>query len=213
LRVARPVRDLQDLLHRADAVGMLRGRHDPVPLPPRLARVFVRVCRTVSALMSSTRSSAPRGSASSLKGQRARPAGGRLQARALRRASCAPSRCGPRCCALGRRDHAAANPASTSRWRRRWTVDTPTAKAAPMFGSDPPGPSTSACSTLLARNTLAAATRGVPRRSCNVDRSSSVNRITSCASLLLFCSFLTKHGTEQLSSKPAAPVNINLLDH
>jgi hypothetical protein len=116
-------------------------------------------------------------SASSRKVQRSRPAGGALQASAIKCASFAPSSFAGRR-GVGRFGYnAASSPSSTRARRTRAMVDPPTPKAARICASDqagPPGP-VSAWSKTQARRTVRAATRPCCVRASSRVRSSSVN--------------------------------------
>lgn len=97
----------------------------PLFVLPRLEVRFFRTRRTVSSASRSTCCHSTSRSARSWVVQQVRPAGGSVQARATRYASCLPSRRrGPR--RRARSLNARETPPSTKCWRARWTVERPT---------------------------------------------------------------------------------------
>ena len=133
--------DVQHVLHGADKLGVgLRGNH-PLRARPGLECVFLSVMRTHSGLIASTTANSTNRSASSRKVQFTRPSGGAPRAKAIRRASWAPSSL-----RYGRpvgfvQNSAAASPSSTNARRTRYTVKAPHSTASVIRASSPPGPS------------------------------------------------------------------------
>src|SRR5262249_19646715 len=132
---------LQHVLHAGHELAAGLGRDHPLLLEVRLELVFLRTRRTVSSLTDSNTSSSTSLSAKSFIVQHSRPWGGAEQARAMSRASAAPSNLRWR---LGRswglRPSACSRPRSTKRWRTRSTVRLPQSRASAMRASSQAGP-------------------------------------------------------------------------
>src|ERR671918_477477 len=190
--------DLQHIFHSTDKLGIGLRRNHPLFVLPRFEVVFLSVVRTHSALIVSTTSSATNWSANNLSVHCARPAGGALQAKAISRASWAPSSlryCRP----VGRwRDNAASQPCSTKAWRTRCTVDSLVSKAAAISASVQQRlPSrTSALRRIRAWSSLAAAARPVVMRVDNCWRSSLLSSTMYLAILVLLYGCLTIRTTD-----------------
>src|SRR3954451_2965409 len=114
-RIARPLVDLQHILHGGYEGGVGLGRNDPLLLEMRLERVFFSVRPIVLSLARSTMFSSTTAVSSSVNVQRLRPLGGDEQASAISLASAAPSKMRLRA-ELGEclRVSAASSPSSTS---------------------------------------------------------------------------------------------------
>ena len=127
LRAARLVRfgiQVQDLFPIPDK-GRTPTGNAPLFVLPGVELVFFSARRTVSSEIPSPVVSSTNRSASSCRVQRARPAGGVLQARATKKASGFPSSFG-RPLARRRALSAGANPSATNRGRVRWIGERPT---------------------------------------------------------------------------------------
>src|SRR5262249_34256578 len=137
----RAVVQFEQVFHPGDKLAALSRRDAPPLLQPRLERVFLSTRRTVSRDTDSTTFSSTSWSASNCKVQVARSWGGAEQARAIRRASAAPSSTGVR---LGRSwglwARADSSPDSTNRWRTRSTVRCPHPRASAIRASSQAGP-------------------------------------------------------------------------
>src|SRR5262249_6353089 len=142
---------VQHILHMPDKFRTHTG-DAPFFALPRLEVVFFSTRRTVSSETASTNWSATRRSANNCIVQCTRPAGGVLQARATKKASCLPSNLW---IAPGRLRSVSAlgSPPSTNRCRVRWTVESPTRKMAAISSSVAPS---AAWSSIWARATLRA---------------------------------------------------------
>src|SRR5262249_14149474 len=143
LRAARVVRagvHVQHVRHMPDELGVGGRRDAPLLLQPRLELVCLKTWRTVSYDTASATSRRTRASASSRSVQRVRPAGGAPQARAIRRASCAPSSFRAYCRSGTLRSGAASRPAAPSARRTRWPVAGWPSKAPARAASVQPGP-------------------------------------------------------------------------
>src|SRR4029450_13704659 len=125
IRLGLPV---QHILHMPDKFRTHTG-DAPFFALPRLEVVFFRTRRTVSSEMASTNRGVDKGPADNYIGPGTRPAGGVLQARATKKASCLPSNLW---IAPGRLRSMSAlgSPPSTNRWRVRWRGEKPTRKIA-----------------------------------------------------------------------------------
>src|SRR5581483_6069505 len=139
--VVGAVVDFQHVLHPGYELPALPRRDDPLLLEVGLKFVFLSTRRTVSSLTDSKTSNSTSLSASSFSVQRARPSGGWEQARAISRASAAPSNFRSR---LGRpwglRPSAGSKPRSTNHWRTRSTVRRPQSRAPAIWASSQAGP-------------------------------------------------------------------------
>ena len=115
VRIARPLVDLQHILHSGYEAGVGLGRNDPLFLEMRLERVFFSVRPVVLSLARSTMFSSTAAASSSVNVQRLRPLGGGEQASAISLASAAPSKMRLRA-ELGEclRVSAASSPSSTN---------------------------------------------------------------------------------------------------
>jgi hypothetical protein len=174
---------VQDLFPMPDKVRTYLG-NAPLLALPGFALVFFRVRRTVSSEIPSPVVNATKRSAHSCLVQRARPAGGGLQASAPKKASCFPSHFG-RTPARRRSLSAGSTPASTKRWRVRWRVESPTRTVAAISASLRPS---AACRSLGARAIFRAEDlpwlRRPPRSSCSAAVKSTIylsDRASSCS--------------------------------
>src|SRR4029450_2060888 len=148
-------------------------RQTPLLMLPGLEGVFLRIWRTVSRAIESTKPNSTAWSASNCRVQWGWPVGAGVQATAMRWASCLPL-------SLHRppgrgRSLSASKFSSTKRWRVRSTVATPTLSARVISSSVRPS---SAWSKMRARVSLRALP--LPRwiRCSNVVRSSAVSSTT-----------------------------------
>ena len=165
-------RQVEEVFPAPPELGADPGKAPGFP-QPRCERVVLRGRRTVSSEMPSTPWTATRVSATNGIVQHGRPAGGVLQARAIRQAACVPSRLrGPP--GRGRALQAASTPASTKRLRSRSTVAMPMWSAAAMALSGTPA---SAWRRMWARVSFRAETLPFVVRPRRGTRSSSV-RVT-----------------------------------
>ena len=169
--------DLQHVRHTGDELGVVLRRNPAAFALVGLEFVFLSVRMTVGAEIDSTTSKATSFPASMRKVQRARPAGGSLQASCTSRASFSPSTSG---CVGGRsrvsRNGAASSPRSKKRWRILNTVRGEQEQASAACSSLQFSPSASTCSGRLACSILYAAALPLLTTSPSVERSSPERR-------------------------------------
>src|SRR5215207_292477 len=158
---------VQHVFHAGDELGVDLA-DTPLLFQPRLEFVFLSTWRTVSRAMVEAKPNSTTLSDNSRSVQRARPAGGVLQATATKWASCFPVSL--RACPRRGRSFKHSRPSSTKRRRVRSTVLMPQESAATICSSVPPS---AARSRIRARVTLRA--EGLPRRTSwrNCSRSSA----------------------------------------
>jgi len=133
--------DIKHVLYAGDKGRTLLGWDAPTLLQPWLERAFFNVRRTNSRETWRPSSTVTNSAARSRTLQRARPAGGALQARAIRCASSAPESVRGLVARGGRWRRAASRPSRTKRRRTRATVERSISSASAMAVSCHAGPS------------------------------------------------------------------------